>query len=341
MNSILIDTLNDRDTIRPPVWFMRQAGRILPSYQKLKSNNSFRELMNDPKLASQVTLLPINDLGVDAAILFSDILIIPEALGMKLEFTKNGPKFHDPLNGKHKKNNFNFNTSKLDHVYKNIKEVVKNRPNNLPLIGFCGGPLTTFLFMFRGNENEKNFKSAIKFFYTNTEESLKIIELITEASIEYAKQQVISGIDCFQLFETYCGIIPQEMYKNLILPQSKKILNAVKKLNTPTIFFPKNFSGGLKYINKDICDFVSIDWQISLKDARMLVDKNVGLQGNMDPRILYSSYNQIDNYLNSLIDFGSKNQKWIFNLGHGFIPDIDYKKAKYVVNWIKEANWKR
>ena len=337
MNSIFIDKLNGIKTSRPPVWFMRQAGRILPSYQKLKESYSFREMMDNKRLAAKVTLLPITDLGVDAAILFSDILIIPECMGMKLEFTENGPKFHNAIMDIN--NKFTPDLSKLNHVYNNIEEVKKI--SSIPLIGFCGGPLTTFLFMFRGNENDKSFKSALKFFYSNQKESLKIIEQITEISIEYVKKQIDSGIDCFQLFETYCGIIPSEMYKKLILPFSKKILNASKEKNTPSIFFPKNFNDGLKYIDSSVCDFVSIDWNLSLDYARSIVDDEVGIQGNMDPRVFYSSRKEIDKYLKTLINFGENNQDWIFNLGHGFIPDIDYKKVIHVVDWIKETDWNR
>ena len=338
-NSIFLDTLSGKKTNRPPVWFMRQAGRILPSYQKLKLTHNFNSLMKNKELASKVTLMPINDLGVDAAILFSDILIIPESMGMNLEFTDNGPKFYNPIVNSGS-NVFSFDPSKLEHVYSNIKQIKKDN-SLIPLIGFCGGPLTTFLFMFRGNEKDKSFNSALKFFYSNKKESLKIIEQITEASVEYVKGQIDSGIDCFQLFETYCGIIPSSMYKQLILPFSIKILDVARDKNIPTIFFPKNFNDGLKYINKDICDYVSIDWNLSLEYAREIVDKKVGIQGNMNPRLFYSSNEEINKYLNSLVTFGEKNYDWVFNLGHGFLPDIDYIKVKYVVEWIKETNWNR
>ena len=339
MSSIFLDTLSGIKTSRPPIWFMRQAGRILPSYQKLKLSHSFDDLMKNKELASKVTLMPINDLGVDAAILFSDILIIPESIGMNLEFTDNGPKFHNPIVDD-KVNDLLFDPSKLNHVYSNIKEIKKN-DKKTPLIGFCGGPLTTFLFMFRGNEKDKSFNNALKFFYSNKKESIKILDKLTEASIQYVEGQIDAGIDCFQLFETYCGIIPSDLYKEIVLPLSVKILDVARDKNIPTIFFPKNFNDGLKYINSDICDFVSIDWNLSLEYAREVVDSSVGIQGNMNPRLFYSSYEEIDMYLNGLLNFGEKNYDWIFNLGHGFLPDIDHLKVKHVVKWIKEANWNR
>lgn len=342
MNSVFLDTLQGKKTDRPPVWFMRQAGRILPSYQALKKGHSFSDLMNSPDLAAKVTLLPIHDLEVDAAILFSDILIVPEALGMGLDFTDKGPIFTKPLTQFEKPSEQLIpNRDVLTHVYDNIDEIIKTRPENTPLIGFCGGPLTTFCFMFRGHVRDVTFNDAIKFLYSNPAESKKIIDALTELSIEYALKQVEHGVECFQLFETYGGLIPEEMYKELMLPASKRILNAVREKGVPTIYFPKNFGGGLKHINKDICDFVSIDWQTPIDTARMMVDDSVGLQGNIDPRLLYADESVIEKHLEAMIPFGRDNQDWIFNLGHGFLPDIKMEKAKFVVDWIKETNWQR
>ena len=339
-NNIFLENINGQITSRPPVWFMRQAGRILPSYLELKKKYTFDELMQDKKLAAKVTLLPIDDLSVDAGILFSDILVIPKALGLKLEFTNSGPKFHNALDQKINTLNLGFDSAKLEYIYDNIKEVKSLRPE-VPLIGFCGGPLTTMLFMFRRNEAKKDFTDVIKLFYKEKKKCLKLMEMITEASVEYAKKQVNSGIDCFQLFETYCGIIPQEMYTELILPFSKKIMNSTMEKNCPTIFFPKNYNNGLKSINRDICDYASIDWQIPLETARTLLNKNVGIQGNMDPRLFFSDKKEIEKYLLSIRSFGEKNGNWIFNLGHGFIPGIDVSNVNFVVDWIKNINWNR
>ena len=334
-------TLNGEKTSRPPVWFMRQAGRILPNYMKLKETYSFHELMNDKNLASQVTLMPIKDLNVDAAILFSDILVIPHALGLDVEFKKTGPIFNNPLNYNSKATNLEFDPNKLDYIYDNIDQVIKDKNPDTPLIGFCGGPLTVFLFMFKSEGSKDHMKKAIKFLYEKRKESTEILELITKSSIEYVKGQCKSGINVFQLFETYCGSIPCELYADLILPYSKRILNAAKAEDCPTIFFPKDFGHGMNLINKDICDFISVDWHTSINYARNIIDKKIGIQGNMDPRIFYQDYAQIEAYLNSLTNFGSQNFDWIFNLGHGFLPDINHEKVKFAIDWIKDKNWNR
>ena len=339
MNSIFIDKLNKINTPRPPVWFMRQAGRILPSYQQLKKKYTFDQLMKDSDLAATVSLLPVKDLGVDAIILFSDILVIPEALGLNLEFTNKGPIFHNPLRIDNPNKDLNFDCTKLEYIYKNISNI-KNKKNELPLIGFCGGPLTTFCFMFRGDLSEKSFNQAIKFLYKYPKQSHKILNIITEASELYVKEQIRHGIDCFQLFETYCGLIPSEKYIKEILPYSRRVLN-VTKSKVPSIFFPKNLGVGLKHLNKNICDYVSIDWQIDINEARKILDKDIGIQGNIDPRSLYSSTENIKIELEKIKKFALKNDDFIINLGHGFLPDINYKKAKFVVDWVKTTNWEK
>ena len=341
MESILLKTIKGEKTSRPPVWFMRQAGRILPNYMKLKESFSFHELMNDKELASKVTLLPISDLSVDAAILFSDILVIPHALGLEVEFKKTGPIFNNPLNIGSKASDLIFDSKKLDYIYNNIKQINQDKNEQTPLIGFCGGPLTVFLFMFKYDGSKDHMKKAIKFLYKNRNESKMILEQITQASIEYVENQCKSGINVFQLFETYCGSIPYDLYNNLILPYSKRILDAARRNNCPTIFFPKDIGKGVSIINKTICDFISVDWHTSIEHAREMIDDEIGIQGNMDPRIFYQDYNEIEKYLNSLTNFGSQNQNWIFNLGHGFLPDIDHKKVKFVVDWIKDKDWNR
>lgn len=340
--SIFLDTIHGKKTERPPVWFMRQAGRVLPNYRKLKEKHTFSELMEDEKLASEVTLMPIKDLGVDAAILFSDILVVPETLGMELEFTDKGPVFSRPLSKfddptKHLKADY----SKLSHVYKAIDQIMLDKNDDTPLIGFCGAPLTVFGFMFRGEVRDTTFLDAIKYFYKDKKNSLKILDALTEVSIEYAKTQVAHGIEAFQLFETYGGLLPEDMYKEAILPRAKKILNTVRDLGVPTIYFPKDLGNGITEINKDVTDFVGIDWQTPIETARKLVPQGVGLQGNLDPRLLFAPKEVIEQELKKYLAFGQKNQDWIFNLGHGVMPGTPVENVKFVVDWVKSANWNR
>nr|WP_321407025.1 uroporphyrinogen decarboxylase [uncultured Carboxylicivirga sp.] len=343
MTNIFLDTIQGKDTQRPPVWFMRQAGRVLPNYRALKENYSFSELLEDPELAAKVTLMPIYDLGVDAAILFSDILVVPEALGMSLKFTDAGPVFGAPLHTYDDPvKQLNKDMTKLDHVYAAIDKIIETRPENKPLIGFCGGLLTTFCFMFRDNVRDITFKNATEFLYKDRKTSQKIIDALTEVSIEYAVKQVEHGVEAFQLFETYGGLLPEELYLEMILPASKKILKAVRDKGIPTIYFPKDLGNGISAVTKEVSDFVGIDWRMSLKHARSIVDPEVGLQGNLDPRLLYASQEEIEKELNkTYLPFGRENQKWIFNLGHGILPDLPVENVQFVIDWVKSVDWNR
>jgi len=341
-DSIFIKTLKGEKTERPPVWFMRQAGRVLPSYLKLREQYRFSELMQSPELAAKVTLMPVYDLGVDAAILFSDILVIPAALGMKLEFTDSGPKFEkalkdlsDPLSL------LSPDASKLEYIYAVIDEIQRTKPSGTPLIGFCGSPFTTLCYMVQGLSSNHTFPDAIALLYKNKVLAHQLLNLITELSIEYASNQVKHGVSAFQIFETHAGLIPSDLYFSMIMPYVRKISSAVMQLGCPVIFLPKGLGTGISHITPEDTDFLSIDWQTPIEEARQLVHPEIGLQGNLDPRLLLADKETILETLEKYVSFGSKNQNWIFNLGHGFIPGIPFENAKLVVDWVKQTDWRR
>lgn len=340
MNSIFSDTLKGKNTSRPPVWFMRQAGRVLPNYNKLRETHSFTELMEDTELASEITLMPVKNLKVDAAILFSDILVVPAAMGMKFTFSGKGPKSSVTLKDMdHPANFLKPDETKLEYIYNIIDKINKDKSPDIPLIGFCGGPLTTLCYMIEGFGSSKDFPETVNFFYQRKEEAKKLIDIVTEVSIIYAREQIAHGIDVFQLFETHAGIIPANLYKEMILPSVQKIGNAIRDTNTPFIFFPKGIGTGLKYMNKDIADFISIDWQTPLSLARKILPSEVGIQGNLNPRILLmKNKKDLINELEKYSEFLNKNNNWIFNLGHGLLPNTPIENIETTVRWIKNKN---
>jgi uroporphyrinogen decarboxylase len=340
--AILLKTLQGEKTERPPVWFMRQAGRVLPSYMKIKEDYTFWQMMQNPEVAAKVTLLPIEDLGVDAAILFSDILVIPHALGMGLEFNDSGPLFDNPLAFRENPlNGLHPDPSKLNYIYSVIDEIKRTKSPETPLIGFCGAPLTVLLFMLQGLGRKGDFPEAIRFMYQNKDTTRQLIEIVTELSIVYALGQIDHGVDVFQLFDTHAGLIPADLYQELFMPSTRKIAAAVREEDIPFIFFPKGLGSGIAQITPDDCDFLSIDWQTPLNLARKLVDSQIGLQGNVDPRLLYASQPEIEKALQPYIEFGKNNQNWIFNLGHGFMPGISFENARFLADWVKRTDWKR
>ena len=343
--SLLLDVFAGQPTNRPPVWFMRQAGRVLKSYRELREKHSFKTLLKTPKLAVEVTLQPVRELGVDGAIVFSDILVIPEALGMSLEFTEKGPRFLKSLS---QGMTLKDCSQELNYIYEVIREVKKKLPPNIPLIGFCGGPLTVFCYMVEGMGGRGDFLQAIKWLYHKPQASKEVLAAITEMSIHYVKKQVEAGIEVFQLFETWAGLVPYPWYREAILPQAHRILAAVKEAgkqsgrekNIPTLFFPRGIGTGLYQLPADIADGVSIDWQTPLAEAFLKLPANWVLQGNIDPRLLLPG-KVWPEHLEYYLQVGRRHPNWIINCGHGLLPSTPQQEVKALVDWIKGADWGR
>ncbi len=321
---------------------MRQAGRVLPNYLKLREKHSFSELMHSPGLAAEVTLMPVYDLGVDAAILFSDILVIPAALGMNLNFTDAGPKFDVALRELEDPSaHLSADTLKLEYIYAAIDEIIRTKPVDIPLIGFCGAPFTTLCYMVQGLSSNHTFPEAVALLYKDRKMAHKLLSAITELSVEYARNQVRHGVSAFQIFETHAGLIPSDLYQEMMMPYVRQIAVAAREEGCPVIFLPKGLGYGIKNIQPEDADFLSVDWQMPLQDARALVHREIGLQGNLDPRLLLADKASIVETLEKYVSFGSQEQRWIFNLGHGFMPGIPFENAKLVIDWIKQTDWKR
>ncbi|MCT4616371.1 MAG: uroporphyrinogen decarboxylase [Marinifilaceae bacterium] len=339
-NSLFLDILSGKECSRPAVWYMRQAGRVLPSYNALKEKYTFKQMMEDPKLAAKVTLLPINDIGVDAAILFSDILVIPEALGMDLDFENKGPRFKTAL--KDVANPMQFlkdQPEKLDHVFAAIQEIIKTKEEHIPLIGFCGGPLTTLCYMFQGFSQNQNFPDFVPYLFKDKKLINSIVERMTDMCIYYIDGQIKAGIQAFQLFETHAGLIPVDLYNELFMPSVKRIFKFVRERSIKGIFLPKGLGIGLNKINQDVCDAISIDWQTPLTEARKLVGNDIIIQGNFDPRALLADKKGIEEEFQKCLEFGRNDKKYIFNLGHGLLPNIDVENVKHLTKLVKESDW--
>ena len=330
--------INHESACRPPVWMMRQAGRVLPRYRNLTKTHPFRTIMADAKLAAEVTLMPIDDMGMDAAILFSDILVIPEALGVKVEWTHEGPAFPHPLmKEEHPAAGLNFNPSHLNHVADTLDEIMRQKKVDTPVIGFCGGPLTCLCYMLGGRDKTLQFTEVVRYLYTHRQEALQLLEAITSASEAYVHLQAAHGIDTFQIFESFAGVISAELYAEMVLPFVRRITAAVRQHGLPVIFFPKGFGTGIQMLTPEDCDFVSIDWQTPLATARQLVDPALGLQGNMDPRLLFASQPVIEQHLQQYLAFFREHPNYIFNLGHGVHKDTPLENVQFVTEWFRQA----
>ena len=343
MSGLLLDTFKAKVGKRPPIWFMRQAGRALSSYQALRKKYRFETLLREPELTTKVTLLPLEALEVDAAILFSDILVVPQAMGMALQWTEKGPRFVQPLKERQEKikglgDHFDF----FKPIFSAIEWINQEIPKDIPLIGFCGGPLTVMAYMVEGVGSDRGFPDVVRFIYQEPAQARDLLQKIVAMSIRYARGQVKAGIKVFQIFETWASILPWTIYRKQILPFVREITESLKGSGVPVIFFPRGAGLGLaRGLNEIDCQGIGIDWQTPLKEARACLGESKVLQGNLDPRLLLPVCSQQVKRaaLNELLEFAELKTPWIFNLGHGVIPGTKEDELKRTVAWVKEQDW--
>lgn len=333
-NDLILRAARGEKVERTPVWLMRQAGRILPEYRATRSRaKNFIEFVKSPDLACEVTIQPVDILGVDAAIIFSDILVIPEAMGLPYEMIEaKGPWFEKTIKTKNDIDKLReADENDLRYVMDALKLTKQNLNNRVPLIGFAGAPWTIFAYMIEGG-GSKTFSKAKQFLYTQPELSHLLLEKITQSTINYLKGQVKSGADMIQLFDSWAGVLAPEQFYGFSLKYISKICDAIQPL-VPVTVFAKDAHYAVEEIAKLKCNTVGLDWTINPTTARKR-SGNKTLQGNADPCLLYADEKTISAETKKMLDaFGT--QRYIANLGHGLYPDIDKEKVKFFVEFIK------
>ena len=337
-NDLLIKAAKGLDVSRPPIWLMRQAGRVLPEYRATRSKaKNFLDFVKNPELACEVSIQPVDILGVDAAIIFSDILVIPEAMGLPYQMIEaKGPWFENTI-----KTKFDIDALKiadandLNYVIKAIELTKKELNNRVPLIGFAGAPFTIFAYMIEGS-GSKTFSKAKQFLYTQPELSHQLLDKITQSTIHYLKAQVEAGADLIQIFDSWAGVLTEQMFYEFSLNYISKICNAISSL-VPVTIFAKDAHYAIEEISKTTCSVIGLDWTINPTIARQQA-KHKTLQGNVDPCLLYADEKKIISETQVMLNAFGK-QKYICNLGHGLYPDIDIEKVKIFVDFVKNYNY--
>jgi uroporphyrinogen decarboxylase len=334
-NDLLLRTARGEQVERPPVWLMRQAGRILPQYRALRGKLSgFKELVETPQLAAEVTIQPVDELGVDAAIIFSDILVIPEAMGLTYEMIeKKGPWFPktiESLSDVEKLGSGESVIGELQYVFDALEVTKKELNGRVPLIGFAGAPWTIFSYMLEGS-GSKTFSKARKFLYQDPKAAHLLLEKITQTTIAYLQQKVRSGANMIQVFDSWAGILPPDQYSEFAIPYIKKIVDAIE--DVPVIVFAKGAWFAMEEIAQLDCQVLGVDWNTKVSDLRGELNVQQVLQGNLDPCLLYSSQENVRAATLKMLDeFGGKH---IANLGHGVYPDTPLESVKTFVNTVK------
>lgn len=341
MKKIINVIQNKKYEKNPPVWIMRQAGRYLPEYREIRSNvKNFLELCYTPKLAAEVTLQPIRRFKMDAAIIFSDILVIPDALGVKVEFVKNeGPKLGEFDLNKLKINNIE---SHLKPVFEALEIVKSNLDEDTALIGFSGCPWTLACYMIEKG-GSKNFEKTRQLALQNPQYFSHLIEILTNSIIQYLSLQIKAGADIVKIFDSWAGILPPFELRKWVIEPSKKIAAELKKLHPeiPIICFPRGIGANyLEFCQEVKCDVVALDQNIERTWVKNNLQQDLGMvvQGNLDNLLLaFGSKSEIEK---EVLDILQKfaNKPFIFNLGHGILPQTPIENLELVLNLVRKSD---
>lgn len=335
-NDLILRTLRGEQTERTPVWMMRQAGRYLPEYIVIRNKYGFFERCQTPELACEITIQPVDIVGVDAAILFSDILVVPQAMGLEVQLKENiGPLLPNPIKLASDMARVRIPdvNETLGYVFDAIKLIKQELNDRVPLIGFAGAPWTLLCYMVQG-KGSKTFDEAKAFCYAQPEVAHQLLQMITDTTIAYLKGQIKAGADVLQLFDSWGGLLSPTDFENLSLRYMRQIVAAVKD-EVPTIVFAKGAWHSLEAMAATGAAGLGIDWCIDPKMARKFAGDNVTLQGNFDPAKLLSPIPVIEREVKEMLTaFGPG--RHIANLGHGILPNVPVEHARAFVNTVKE-----
>ncbi len=335
-NDLILKALRGETTERTPVWMMRQAGRYLPEYIALRNKYSFFERCQNPELACEITLQPVDIVGVDAAILFSDILVVPQAMGQEVQLIeKIGPLLPHPIQTLEDLATIKVPDVKdtLSYVLEAIKLIKQELNGRVPLIGFAGAPWTVFCYMVQG-KGSKTFDEAKSFYYKNPILAQQLLQMITDTTIAYLKEQVNSGADLVQVFDSWGGLLEPDDFLEISFKYIQQIVDAVKPL-APVIVFAKGAWFALPEMAASGASGLGIDWTIRPHIARQYAGDNITLQGNFDPAKLLAPIPEIKQSVKKMLsDFGPT--RHIANLGHGILPNVPVDHARAFVDTVKE-----
>ena len=323
---------------RVPVWFMRQAGRYLPEYQHLKKNLTLEQMFRTPEVAAQITLLPFKTIDVDAAILFADILTLPSQMGFKIRFVNGrGPVIDNPLKQPadvKKMHSF----QNLDYVGETIQLVRHSLPAHISLIGFAGGPWTVLTYLL-ADGSVSALSPATRLALEHPQVFHAAMHKITSNTIDYLKLQKSAGIDVFQIFDTWAGILGPRYYRQWVLPYIRKIF---EKVNLPSIYYLKNCAHLLPEMESSGADFLSVCETVELGNNPFLHKTKCGVQGNLFNGLLYTDENFLKREVQRLLKSAAlHHRRYIFNLSHGVLPDVDPGRLKLITDMVHRFPWKK
>ncbi len=336
MNDTFLKACRGEKVDYTPVWLMRQAGRYMKEYQEVRAKVDFLTLCKTPDLAAKVTIQPVDLLGVDAAILFSDILIPVEAMGMHLEFSdKKGPILGEPVRSKSgvEKLIIPDTEDSMPFVLETIRILRRELSDRVPLIGFSGAPFTLATYIIEGGSS-RNFLNTKKMMYQNPGLFDALLDKITSTVIDYLSAQIKAGAQAVQLFDSWAGILSPFDYENVIFPHVKSAIKTLKKFGAPIIYFVNDCAGLLDIAKKSGADVIGIDWRVDMGRAVKSLGKKVSVQGNLDPLVLFGPKEHIEERVQDVLNKAEFARGHIFNLGHGILPETPVENAIAMVEAV-------
>jgi uroporphyrinogen decarboxylase len=340
MNDLFLRACRRQRVDRTPVWMMRQAGRYLPEYRAVRARADFLTMVKTPELAAEVTIQPVDILDVDAAIIFSDILVVPDAMGMHLDMVESrGPVFRAPVRSRADIDALKVPDPErgLRYVMDALSETKRALAGRVPLIGFAGSPWTLATYMVEGS-GSKDFKHISRMMLDEPEALDRLLDKLATAVRLYLEAQIAAGADAVQIFDTWGGFLTPDHYRRFSLDYIFKIVSNLHRDGAPVIIFSKGANHSLTAIAEVGADAISVDWTVDLADVRTLLGDRVAIQGNLNPSYLYASPEKIRHEVKSILMKFGAGSGHIFNLGHGIFPDVPVEHARALVRSVKEES---
>jgi uroporphyrinogen decarboxylase len=344
----LTETLRDSPFMRAcrrepvpytPIWLMRQAGRYMKEYRDVRSRLGFLELCKTPSLAAEVTVTAAERLGVDAAIIFADILLILEPMGLNLEFSKgDGPVIHNPVRSSADVDALREveNVAALEFVFEAIKQTRSALRSDLPLIGFSGAPFTLASYMVEGGAS-KNYVQTKSMMYNDAGRWHQMMSLISRALVKYLNAQIEAGAQAVQLFDSWVGALEPDDYRQYVLPHTRSVVAGINP-GTPILHFGTGTAALLELMREAGGDVMGLDWRVSLKEGWQRVGHDVGIMGNLDPVALFANRKELLSRAERILEAAGGRPGHVFNLGHGILPETPVDNVKALVDYVHERS---
>ena len=338
-NSLLVRAAKAQPTERTPVWFMRQAGRYMPEYRAVRKQYSLIEICKKPEVAAQVTIEAAEILKVDAAIIFADLLLPLEVMGLPFHFAAGeGPKIEKPVRtAEHIARLRTDRAADLGYVAEAVKLVCKHFGDKLPVIGFCGAPFTLASYMIEGG-GSRNYLFTKKMMYSAPAAWNELMEKLVAVTAEYSAEQVRAGADTLQIFDSWVGCLSVEDYRQYVLPHVKEMVKSLQKTGAPVIYFATDSSTLLPSMQETGAEVIGLDWRIPLDKAWSDLEHRCAVQGNLDPVLLFADWKELKSRAEHILRLAAGRPGHIFNLGHGILPETPVDNVKKLARLVQQVS---